>query len=397
MGLHRESSLKGLSPFEAELRRRVWWQVVILDGRTAQLTGASMSPDMQLYGDTRQPLNLNDADLVPSVSTLPLPPPAAAEMVFCSVRIELGVWMIQQKCMLNSEISGVGKGKFLKAIDDLERHIDEKYLRNFDLDLPLNLLTSYLARSALCQMRLSVYHPLHRPERDLDLNAEQLGMLLENSLEVIRYDIISHSSPSLQCYMWHIANFFPFETFVLLISSLNDRAADQIIDTAWGVIDQVYQHHLCLISDTVDPLYWALGNLTLKAWAQRIGDSSARGIQLPAEPRCIAELVRKRAMLTNDSRQAGTNPGSAGPEAPQSLPLTHNLPEGVPYDPNVVQQPQKHGGDVSMARGANLLGMNEHVNMDWDFWQGLLDGNSHSARGRDDQEIFHFSAFMNRT
>ncbi|KAF5007918.1 hypothetical protein FDECE_5834 [Fusarium decemcellulare] len=397
MGLHRESSLKGLPPFEAELRRRVWWQIVILDGRTSQLTGASMNPDMQLYGDTRQPLNLNDADLVPSVSTLPLSSPVATEMVFCSVRIEIGVWMIQQKCLLSSETSTAGKAKFFKAIDELERHIEEKYLSNMDTDLPLNLLTTYLARSAVCQLRLSAYHPIHRPERTSDLNAEQLDMLLENSLEVIRYDILSHSSPSLQCYVWHIANFFPFETFVLLISTLSGRAGGQIVDTAWDVINQVYEDHPCFISDTIDPLYWAIGNFTLKAWAQRVASASARGMELPLEPRCIVELIRKRATLANNSQQASTNADSVGPATPQSLPQTQDLPGGAACDPNGVQQLLSQGGDVSMATGDGFLGMMDGVDMDWDFWQGLLDGNVHGVRGRDDQETFYFSSFMNKT
>lgn len=397
MGLHRESSLKGLNPFEGEIRRRVWWQIVILDGRTAQLTGASMNPDMQLYGDTRQPLSLNDADLVPSVSSLPLSTPFATEMVFCSVRIEIGVWMLQQKCLLSFESSNASKTKFFKSIDDLERHIEKKYLKSMDMDVPLNLLTTYLARSAVCQMRLSVYHPIHRPERASDLNAEQLDMLLENSLEVIRYDILSHSNPSLQCYLWHIANFFPFETFVLLISTLSDRPDSQMADAAWGVIDQVYEHHPCFISDTVDPLYWALGNLTLKAWAQRSASARARGMQSPVEPPCIAELVRKRAALANDSQQASNNADSVGPDTPQTLPLTHDSRQSVAYDPNVVQQTLAQEVDVSIARGEDFLGMMKSMDMDWDFWQGLLDGNTHGGRGRDDQEIFHFSSFMNKS
>ncbi|UZP35096.1 hypothetical protein NXS19_002912 [Fusarium pseudograminearum] len=397
MGLHRESSLKDLPPFEAELRRRVWWQIVILDGRASQLTGASMNPNMQLYGDTRQPINLSDADLVPSASTIPQPSPITTDMLFCKVRIEIGVWMIQQKCLLGSESesSAAGKAKFFKAIDELERHIEEKYLANMDKELPLNLLTAYLARSAVCQLRLSVYHPIHRPERASDLSAEQIDMLLENSLEVIRYDILSHSTPALQCYLWHIANFFPFETFVLLISTLSGRPAGQVVDTAWEVIDQVYEHHPSFVSDTCDPLYWALGNITLKAWDQRVTSARTRGIPVPRELPCIANLVHARATMARAPSQQPSTTDVSGPATPQSLLLAQEAPIDYLGGPGTTNELVSQT-DLGMATGEELLGMMKGVDVDWDFWQQLLDGNGHDARARDDQETFYFSSFINK-
>ncbi|OHE92186.1 hypothetical protein CORC01_12531 [Colletotrichum orchidophilum] len=150
MGLHRESSFEDLSPFEAELRRRVWWKIAILEGRTAQSTGTSMNSGIQLYGDTKQPLGVTGDNLVPSMSVLSRPSLVTTEMVFCSVRIEIGVWIIKQKCLLDFATSAERKYKFLKSIDDLESHIEEQYLRAINIDIPLNLLATYLARSAVC-------------------------------------------------------------------------------------------------------------------------------------------------------------------------------------------------------------------------------------------------------
>ncbi|KAF4972081.1 hypothetical protein FZEAL_9674 [Fusarium zealandicum] len=394
MGLHREASLEGLPPFEAEIRRRVWWQIVILDGRAAQLTGVSMNPDMQLYGDTRQPLNLNDGDLVPSMSSLPCSLPVTTEMIFCSVRIEIGVWMIQQKCLLSSTTTHE-KAKFLKTIDDLQGHIEQKYLRDIDTDVPLNLLTTYLARSAICQLRLSMYHPIHRPERASDLNEQQADMLLENSLEIIRYDILSHSTGSLQCYLWHIANFFPFETFVLLISTLSGRPTGQIVETAWDVVNQVYEHHPSFIMDTVDPLYWALGNFTLKAWSQRLASAKSDGLALPLEPTCITQLIRGRATLQKGPCREPTSQTSTGPATPQGdKPRADDWRENPLCDPNVSYQQPLHDGDANMIASEDFLGMMEGVDMDWGFWQDLLASNTHSSR--DAREPFHFSSFMNQ-
>lgn len=396
MGLHRESSLRDLPPFEAELRRRLWWQIVILDGRTAQLTGASMNPGIQLYGDTKQPLGVNDDYLVPSMSALPSPSPVTTEMVFCSVRIEIGVWMIEQKCLLDFATSPERRTKFLKSIDELESHIEEKYLRAINTDIPLNLLTTYLARSAVCQLRLSVYHPNHRPEGTSELDGEQMDMLLENSLEVIRYDILSHSSGSLQRFLWHIANFFPFETFVLLISALSGRAAGQIVDVAWHVINQVYEHHPCFITDSNDSLYWALGNLTLRAWQQRIAASRNVGMELPLEPPCIGQLARQRTNMAHNTQpksQASTvSTGSNGPATPQEIPQVRDWLQDAGHASSMVQQLASHNQDVAMpGLEEEITGITKGMDMDWDFWQELLDGNA-----RESQECFPFSSFINK-
>ncbi|KZL73253.1 fungal specific transcription factor domain-containing protein [Colletotrichum incanum] len=397
MGLHRESSLKDLPPFEAKLRRRVWWQIIILDGRTAQLTGASLSPEIQLCGDTKQPVNVNDGDLVPSMSSLPPPSPVTTEMVFCSVRIEIGVWMIQRKCLLGLATTPERKTKFLKSIDELEDHIEGRYLQNIDADIPLNLLTIHLARSAVCQLRLSVYHPSQILETAAALSPEQLDMLLENSLKVVRYDVTAHSTESLQPYSWHITNFFPFETFVLLNSTLTGRPTSQIVDAAWFVINQVYEHHPCFILDTSDPLYWALGNLTLKAWNQRVASARANGLEPVVEPPCIVELVRRRAALSRNSQypqQARTAKDSTGPATPQSLHQIRDFPRDDGYGLNASHPWPLQENNATMATtGEELRYMTEGMDMDWGFWKELLDSNAQAARNA--QETSSFSSFTN--
>lgn len=42
MGLHRDGKALGLSPFETELRRRLWWHIVHLDFRAADMYARSL-------------------------------------------------------------------------------------------------------------------------------------------------------------------------------------------------------------------------------------------------------------------------------------------------------------------------------------------------------------------
>ena len=83
IGLHRESASRAVSVFEAEMRRRLWWQILILDFRSAQLSGSKVEADGQNF-QTKRPLNVNDSDLTPSMKEPPVEHPGITDMLFCS-------------------------------------------------------------------------------------------------------------------------------------------------------------------------------------------------------------------------------------------------------------------------------------------------------------------------
>lgn len=378
MGLHRESSLNGLPPFEAEMRRRVWWQAVILDTRAAQLTGVSLRQDVELLGDTKQPVNVNDSDLTPSMGMLPPASATVTDMVFCSVRYEIGIWMVRNRSLLGMAPPSELKAKLIKSIDDLEQALQDRYLREIDTNVPLNLLTTYLAQSAISQLRLSVYDPIHRRERGSDLDQDQLDVLFDNSLKVIQLDILANSTPSLERYNWHVANFFPFEAFVLLISTLPGRATRQMVDVAWDVINQVYEHHPCFVTDASDPLYSALADLTLRSWVRWSAAARTAGAidqQQPAEPPCIAKLVAERRV-----------------SQPTPFPAPNNIPQ---VDTSLAAPlPPPFSSPLPLVQADTALPVldNMHATMDWGFWQELLD--SSAGIEGEQQDPFSFASWM---
>lgn len=68
LGLHRDGTHFGLSPFETEMRRRLWWHIVIADVRTSEDHGTDPMINEWMY-DTRMPLNINDDDINPESKT----------------------------------------------------------------------------------------------------------------------------------------------------------------------------------------------------------------------------------------------------------------------------------------------------------------------------------------
>lgn len=68
MGMHLDGTLLDLSPFETEIRRRIWWQLMPHDFRAAELCGQAKFRDFRFDDTTpRKPANINDSDLHPAM------------------------------------------------------------------------------------------------------------------------------------------------------------------------------------------------------------------------------------------------------------------------------------------------------------------------------------------
>ena len=65
--VHRDGEMLGLKPFETEMRRRLWWQIIMLDSKYAVLSGLSHTL-LPRGWDTREPKNISDVDLLPTAT-----------------------------------------------------------------------------------------------------------------------------------------------------------------------------------------------------------------------------------------------------------------------------------------------------------------------------------------
>ncbi|KAI0910424.1 hypothetical protein F4823DRAFT_637809 [Ustulina deusta] len=89
MGLHRDGSqFPNVSPFDAEIRRRVWYHICLLDARVGDCQVFNVGITENLF-DTKQPSNLNDADITPDMTALPVPSEGHTDSTFCVLRCRM--------------------------------------------------------------------------------------------------------------------------------------------------------------------------------------------------------------------------------------------------------------------------------------------------------------------
>lgn len=85
IGLHRDGTFLGLTIFATEMRRRLYWEIRMLDLACAEDSGFIPT---YIYGsDTRLPLNINDKDLIQGDSVWPVSSTGFTETTFALIRV----------------------------------------------------------------------------------------------------------------------------------------------------------------------------------------------------------------------------------------------------------------------------------------------------------------------
>ncbi|KIX04842.1 uncharacterized protein Z518_05713 [Rhinocladiella mackenziei CBS 650.93] len=82
LGLHRDGERLGLSPFQSEMRHRLWWHFLSRDGRAGEDYGLENTSDLLLMSNVSLPLNVDDADLYPDMDELPTEKKGWTAMMF---------------------------------------------------------------------------------------------------------------------------------------------------------------------------------------------------------------------------------------------------------------------------------------------------------------------------
>jgi len=93
MGLHRDGKRLGLSPFQAEVRRRLWWYLITRDGRAGEDYGLENTTSLALKSDVDIPLNVDDSELRPDMAALPEEKSGWTPMTFSIINIDIAMAM----------------------------------------------------------------------------------------------------------------------------------------------------------------------------------------------------------------------------------------------------------------------------------------------------------------
>ncbi|TKX23352.1 transcription factor-like protein 15 [Elsinoe australis] len=359
MGLHRDGEKLGLPPFDVQMRRRLFYQLVPLDGVASRMSGTGIQIAPETW-DTQQPWNINDDQIWPGMTETPKEQQGATEMIFCLTRSCVAKYFASTLKLGK----GTGSSQFKDyheaelVIDAAEKEVEERYLRYCNIIDPLHFLTMGLARSAIIAMRLRVRLPT---VQDGNTNNAGRKELFQLSQKVLDTDSATYAQPGQKRFRWHTRSFFAYGSwdsliFVLTTLSKADLLSSSEIDVAWTKMEQVFRNHSELL-ESKQSLHVAIRRLALKAW-----DASPPSNKAPEMPAFVTAL--------RDLQRTNFKPGG---KTHLSEASTFNTPKDTmsPITPSVGH----FDASAGMVQGEMDFELSDDFNLDavdWTFWDQLI-------------------------
>lgn len=307
IGIHRDGSHFGLAPFEIEMRRRLWWQVCILDVRASEDHGCDPTITEQMF-DTKMPLNVDDVDLEPQMKTLPPEREGCTDMTFSMVRFEVANTFRRLNYVPPGKPRACGDFFASVSLEDKERWItechqrlEEKYLKHCDMTVPIYWVTATVARLMMSKMWLMVYHPFQRQDGGRNLSSEIREKLFITSLENIEYSLLLETEARTMKWGWLFRTYMQWHAFAFILVELCHRTRGELVDRAWVAVEKSKDGRWAEVTENVH-LWRPLSRLLNKA-------RMARDKALAGDRKALA-LSRRQSAASSVGMVSSPPPGS---------------------------------------------------------------------------------------
>ena len=260
MGLHHENSSSSLRPFGREMRRRLWWQICLLDSHAAE----DRATNPVVYADsfsTKLPLQINDEDLHVDSCEEVEERQGFTDMTFCLICHEIMDTVRQLNYVPARELGQLQSGsqeKWTQRIDaviNLQRRIEERYLRHLNLARPFHWATRIVADIITATMWLIVYRPLQqRP----DSSSSQLPDpgILGLSVEVLERAYQLDTDPAASPYRWLSQTYVQWHALAVTIAELCVKTEGPMVERAWAILMPVFGKASRHVADSNEGMLW---------------------------------------------------------------------------------------------------------------------------------------------
>ncbi|KAL4944362.1 hypothetical protein BDV06DRAFT_210363 [Aspergillus oleicola] len=238
-GLHRDGQQLGLTPFEIEMRRRLWWHVCFLDMLCSedQGTDTQISPGMF---DTKIPANLNCDYLTPQMADLPPPREGYTDVSLCILQAEMLPvlhWAGSSKSP-NQDARDSSASEKENRLLALANCAEERFLQKFDLDIPVQWVTAVIGRLTLSKAWL-----VHRLSTSADGDPNSTATSDESftmAVEILKFAVLLQNNEATTPWAWLCSSYQQRHVVALILSELCVRPITPETDNSWELATKVY-------------------------------------------------------------------------------------------------------------------------------------------------------------
>ncbi|KAM3429088.1 hypothetical protein MY4824_008456 [Beauveria thailandica] len=324
MGLHRNGTSLGLSLFETEMRRRLWWHIAHLEFRTADLLGAKPSLDIHL-GDAGLPWNVEDEDLEPSMTAVPKDRHAITSITMCIVRCDLAqsLQRLSGTSTFVASWGDIGTSSTVTSvdkdalIDEIEDKFETRYVRYCDPSRPLDVLVTSMIRAAVCNTRLFAHNPRRFADAGGQVTEAERNVAFRNASKLLEYASMVGENPSLRKFEWRLNSTYLWDKILFVLIEARRKRPGSDADRVWELIGRVFlQYPDAFGQSSAKAVYRALSKWTLEVWDGHVAAKQAQGMPDPEEPAYIRTMRERRDAVVEGAETSVKESEAATANAP---------------------------------------------------------------------------------
>lgn len=236
MGLHRDGTQFDLTPFETEMRRRLWWNILKLDLRSAEEIGTELTVADAMF-DTQLPLNINDADISPESIEPPAPRTGPTDLACTLVRCEI---LKVSRRLMTDMASGdkrMPPAQREEMLIDVYRHVEGKFLKFMVTESdPLWWVAAMVARIIMSKMCLVIYQHEMFPGAPVELSGEIRQRLYVASMEVVELGHKLNVDPRAKQYRWLFLTYTNWHAVAFNLLETCRRPWTALVERSWEAV-----------------------------------------------------------------------------------------------------------------------------------------------------------------
>ena len=364
MGIHSESALAGCTVAEAEMRRRLWWSLVLFDSRITELA-ESKPVTLDPTWDCQIPLNVNDSDLRPEMKGPPAIQKTPTEALFAVLRGELGEFT--RHSTFHLDITSPALKPIAKhlhgdpALDGgelvkLEERIEDQYVMSCDQENPLHFITIWMTRAYLARCRLLEHHSRCSNSSARRTEAQH-DAATSYALRTLECDTKIMTSPLVKGFRWLNHLYFPFPAYLQILQDLKRRPMSEQARQAWAIMSDNYVAWFEFQMKINGPFFEIFANITLQAW-EACETASKHSGEILTPPKMVSTIRHTLAQTARhaqdtEAHQPNTIMNMGTDEFPMLMPIG-SINQSLPYslgtqDGDAVMKPEMYSGMLGQA------------------------------------------------
>ena len=242
MRLNVDGVALGYGPLEVELRRRVWWQLVVLVDR---IDDCSTRPViLSCLSDTKFPLNIDDHEMNQYEEKFSQGHGGFTESSFCLMQYE--IVRTFHKISLERTLSVTGhatpKPSLAEAeqqLVNLRQDLTTKYMQHFDYEQPLETYVADVMSMILAKRRLLIHTSFKSSDQTKARTENQQDRLFLIGVQVLEISRSIQTDARVEKWKWLSGTYFQWSVTSLVLKELAIRPRSYITNRAWNVVDGI--------------------------------------------------------------------------------------------------------------------------------------------------------------